>query len=187
MLFSPFIRLLASPISYRGIQYANARKYPPGEPRRGIEEIRQDLDLVDPFGGSGCTVGSAAFQRWHPDVPGFASPIPGNRNSPWSPLLMLVTLLPSLGTVASVWFLLQFLRHHILPILFPPPAPAAARTEAFTLTGASAGAESAPAPSSPSVPDGGNLLYAAFASIVVALALEAFEALFSIVYRAVVV
>ena len=42
-------------------------------------------------------------------------------------------------------------------------------------------------PSSPSVPDGGNLLYAAFASIVVALALEAFEALFSIVYRAVVV
>jgi hypothetical protein len=83
------------------------------------------------------------------------------------------------------------LRHHILPILFPPPAPAAApaaaRTEAFTLTGASAGAESAPVPSSPSVPDGGNLLYAAFASIVVALALEAFEALFSIVYRAVVV
>src|ERR1019366_7449284 len=55
---------------------------------------------------------------------GSASPIPGNRNSPWSPLLMLVTFLPSLGTVASVWFLLQFLRHHILPILFPPPTPA---------------------------------------------------------------
>ena len=126
------------------------------------------------------TAGILTFQ-------GFASPISGNRNSPWSPLLMLVTFLPSLGRVASVWFLLQFLRHHILPILFPPPTPATARTEAFTLIGAPAGAESAPPPSSPSVPDGGNLLYAAFASIVVALALEAFEALFSIVYRAVVV
>ena len=83
-------------------------------------------------------------------------------NSPWSPLVMLLAFLPSLGTLAAVWFLLQFLRHHIVPILFPPPAEA---------------------PAAP--PDGGKLLYAAFASLVAAIALDALMALGSILYRAV--
>ena len=82
------------------------------------------------------------------------------QNSPWSPLLMLLAFLPSAGTLAAVWFLLQFLRYHIVPVLFPPAAEEAA-------------------------PDGGKLLYAAFASIVAALVLEAIEALGSIIYRAV--
>jgi hypothetical protein len=68
-----------------------------------------------------------------------------------------------LGPLAAVWFLLQSLRYHILPILFPPPGeyvPEAA-------------------------PNGANLLFSAFASIVAAIALEVLETLGSIVYRAI--
>jgi len=93
----------------------------------------------------------------------------GGRNSPWSPLLMLLAFLPSLGTLASVWFLLEFLRYHILPILFPrAPTP------------------TAPAPPADEESDGAKLLFGAFASILAAMVLEAIEALGSIVYRAIV-
>src|ERR1035438_6067704 len=71
-----------------------------------------------------------------PNLAGFA----GNaRNNPWSSLVLLWAFLPSLGTLVSVYFLLGFLRHHILPILFPGPTaiPAhqsAHESESFTLT-----------------------------------------------------
>jgi hypothetical protein len=110
----------------------------------------------------------------------------GPRNNLWTPLVMFWAFVPSLGTLAAVYFLLQFLRYHLLPILFPPPAAAAlAPTESFTLTGASAEAVSEPAEEAQTVPNGANLLYGAFASIVLALALEALGVLGSIVYRAV--
>jgi len=115
-----------------------------------------------------------------------AGAIGGPRNNPWTPLVMFWAFVPSLGTLAAVYFLLQFLRHHILPILFPPTTPAApVPAETSTLTGASAEAVSAPAVEAQPVPNGANLLYGAFASIVLALALEALGVLGSIVYRAV--
>jgi len=53
--------------------------------------------------------------------------------------------------VVSVWYLLLFLRHHILPILFPAP----------------------PSTEPPiSVPDGATLLYRAFAAVVIAIAAD---------------
>jgi hypothetical protein len=116
---------------------------------------------------------------------GLAGAMGGPRINLWTPLLMFWAFVPSLGTLAAVYFLLQFLRYHLLPILFPPPPVAApAQTESFTLTGASAETASAAA-AEEAVPNGANLLYAAFASIVVALALEAVGALASIVYRAI--
>jgi len=122
-------------------------------------------------------------------LPGIAGSIGRMRNNPWEPFLALLAFIPSLGTLAAVYFLLQFLRHHILPILFPaPPARAAEpaqESQNFTLTGAPAGS-AAPAPVAKAVPDGARLLFNALAAVVIAMALEAVEALFSIVYRAVV-
>jgi hypothetical protein len=119
-----------------------------------------------------------------PNLTGFA----GNaRNNPWSPLVLLWTFLPSLGTLVSVYFLLGFLRHHILPILFPEPPAAAAparESESFTLTGASTGDHTV-APVTQEIPDGAQLLYRAFAAVVIGMALEAVEVLFSIIYRVV--
>ncbi len=51
--------------------------------------------------------------------------------------------------------------------------------------GASTG-EHTVAPAAYEIPDGAQLLYRAFAAVVIAMALEAVEVLFSIVYRAVV-
>ncbi|MEI9975609.1 MAG: hypothetical protein WDO73_28230 [Ignavibacteriota bacterium] len=104
--------------------------------------------------------------------------------------MLWTVVLPSFGPLAAVSFLLQFLRYHLLPILFPttlptPSAPAPP-AETFTLTGASAGAENAPAPVAASVPEGGHLLVNALAAIMIAMVLEAVGALLSILYRAVV-
>jgi hypothetical protein len=111
----------------------------------------------------------------------------GPRNSPWSALVMLWTFVPSLGTLAAVYFLLQFLRYHLLPILFPAPpgAEAGQESEDFTLTGAPAG-NGAHEVLAVSVPDGGQLLLNAFAAVAIGMALEAVGVLVSIVYRAVV-
>ena len=104
--------------------------------------------------------------------------------SPWTPLVMLWAFVPSLGTLAAVYFLLQFLRYHILPILFPPSAvPAVEAAQDFTLTGAPAGT-SDPSPVAEAVPDGGQLLLNAFAAIVIGMLLEALGVIGSIVYRA---
>ena len=86
----------------------------------------------------------------------------GGMRSPWTPLVMLWAFVPSLGTLAAVYFLLQFLRYHVLPILFPPPEPPAR-----------------------AVPDGGQLLLNAFAALTIGMALEAIGVVGSIVYRAV--
>jgi hypothetical protein len=115
-------------------------------------------------------------------------PVGGPRNSPWAPLVMLWTFIPSLGPLAAVYFLLQFLRHHLLPILFPaPPAPPAPdpESENFALTGAPA-ENIAPALVVKPIPDGAQLLFNAFAAILIAMALEAVGVLVLIVYRAVV-
>lgn len=67
---------------------------------------------------------------------GMAGAMGGPRINRWALLLMFWAFIPPLGTLAAVYFLLQFLRHHILPILFPTPLVAApAQTESFTLTG----------------------------------------------------
>jgi hypothetical protein len=111
------------------------------------------------------------------------------RSSPWSPLAMLLAFLPSLGALASVYFLLQFLRHHIVPILFPPAAPAREpqpETQGFTLAGEPiVEYTAAPVARVTLVPDGGQLLYRAFAAVVIAMAVEAAEVLLSNGYRAV--
>jgi hypothetical protein len=107
--------------------------------------------------------------------------------SPWTPLVMLWAFVPSLGTLAAVYFLLQFLRYHILPTLFPPSTPPAVEpapeSQDFTLTGAPAGT-SEPAPIVEAVPDGGQLLLNAFAAIAIGMFLEALGVVGSIVYRA---
>jgi hypothetical protein len=115
-------------------------------------------------------------------VQGLAGSIGSIRNSPWAALLMLRTFIQSLGTLAAVYYLLQFLRYHILPILFPPPqAPVPAQTAgSFPLTGDSAG----PARAVGAVPNGANLLSGALGSIVGAMTREAVEMLSSIIYRA---
>ena len=108
----------------------------------------------------------------------------GGMRNPWTPLVMLWAFVPSLGTLAAVYFLLQFLRYHILPILFPPSAvPAVEAAQDFTLTGAPAGT-SDPSPVAEAVPDGGQLLLNAFAAIVIGMLLEALGVIGSIVYRA---
>lgn len=81
--------------------------------------------------------------------------------------LWLVTIAPAIATLVSVCYLLLFLRHHILPILFPPP-PA----EPFL--------DIAP----DTIPDGARLLYRAFAAVVVAMGLEIAISLASIIFRA---
>lgn len=81
--------------------------------------------------------------------------------------LWLVTIAPAIATLVSVCYLLLFLRHHILPILFPPP-PA----EPFL--------DIAP----DATPDGARLLYRAFAAVVVAMGLEIAISVASIIFRA---
>ena len=94
---------------------------------------------------------------------------------PAAPMIVFA-LIQTGATLFSVYCLLQFLRYHVLPILFPP-APAAA-AEAYTLTGSSAagppGAEASTVEAAPAeaVPDGGVLLYRAFAAVVIALAAD---------------
>jgi len=61
--------------------------------------------------------------------------------------LSLATIVPTVATLASVWFLLLFLKRHILPILFPAPEPCDDTSGA----------------------DGPQLLYRAFAAMVLAM------------------
>ena len=84
----------------------------------------------------------------------------------------LGVLLPSAATLVSVWYLLQFLRHHILPILFAtPPSP-----EPGLYTDDELGPP----------PDGARLLYRAFGAVVIAMASELATALIAIFYRVLV-
>jgi len=84
----------------------------------------------------------------------------------------LGVLLPSAATLVSVWYLLQFLRHHILPILFAaPPSP-----EPGLYTDDELGPP----------PDGARLLYRAFGAVVIAMASELATALIAIFYRSLV-
>jgi hypothetical protein len=116
-------------------------------------------------------------------------PVPrgGSAASTSVPLLAFAYLASPLATVAALYYLLQFLRHHLLPILFPKPA---ARSESFTLTGApaaggAAGPESSVAVVSDSVPDGAQLLFRAFVAIVIGVAAEPAVLLAALLYRAI--
>ncbi len=82
----------------------------------------------------------------------------------------VAVLVPSIGTLASVWYLLLFLRHHIVPILFPEWSSAEGASDVDTIP---------PAP-----PDGGRLLYRAFGAVVFAMASEVVIALMFMIYRA---
>jgi hypothetical protein len=83
--------------------------------------------------------------------------------------LSLAAVVPSLATLVSVWYLLLFLKNHIIPILFPAPPS----------TEPSSGADVPP-----DVPGGPMLLYRAFAAVVIAIAADLVIALSSIIYRA---
>jgi hypothetical protein len=75
----------------------------------------------------------------------------------------LAVIVPSAAVVVSVWYLLLFLRHYILPILFPAP----------------------PSTEPPvNVPDGATLLYRAFAAVVIAIAADLAIAISSAIYGA---
>lgn len=80
----------------------------------------------------------------------------------------LGVLLPSAATLVSVWYLFQFLRHHILPILFAAPAS----PEPGLYTDDELGPP----------PDGARLLYRAFGAVVIAIASELATALITIFY-----
>lgn len=84
--------------------------------------------------------------------------------------LSLRAIVPSTCTLAAVWYLLLFLRHHIVPILFPPSSHEG-ETEGATL--------------SVSRSDGGRLLWHAFALMVLAVAADIAIALLSFASRAV--
>ncbi len=83
-------------------------------------------------------------------------------------LLSLAAIVSSVCTLAAVYNLLLFLRHHIVPILFPLASHEEA-TEAAAL----------PASSS----NGGRLLWHAFAAVVLAVAAEVAIGVFSFIYR----
>ena len=85
----------------------------------------------------------------------------------WLVFLLLANIAPAIATLVSVWYLLLFLRHHILPILFPEPP-----------------AEPSPDIAPDPTPDGAQLLYRAFAAVVVSLGLEIAIALSSVIFRA---
>jgi hypothetical protein len=119
---------------------------------------------------------------------------------PASTLFPALTMLvgPAAALVA-VWYLLQFLHHHILPILFPPPstfvvprpAPEALSNppQHFTMTGAPViDHAAAPEPPAeivlPAPPDGARLLYMAFVWVVLAVAIEPVIGFVSLLYRA---
>jgi hypothetical protein len=104
--------------------------------------------------------------RGAPPFPPFSSAAPAYF------FFSLGVLLPSAATLVSVWYLLQFLRHHILPILFAaPPSP-----EPGLYTDDELGPP----------PDGARLLYRAFGAVVIAMASELATALIAIFYRALV-
>jgi hypothetical protein len=84
--------------------------------------------------------------------------------------LSLTAIVPSTCTLVALWYLLLFLRHHIVPILFPPSSDEEA-PEAAAL--------------SVSQSDGGRLLWLAFAAVVFALGADVAIALLSLIYRAV--
>jgi hypothetical protein len=83
----------------------------------------------------------------------------------------LAVVVPQLASVISVWYLLLFLRHHILPTLFP----SAPTREPGIYTD-----EELAVP-----PDGAQLLYRAFCAVVIAVAAECSIAFLSFVYRVV--
>lgn len=84
--------------------------------------------------------------------------------------LSLMVVIPSLAILASVWCLLLFLRHHIVPILFPASPPSESSNDPDVVP--------------VGVPDGPMLLYRAFAAVVIAIAADLVIALSSILYRA---
>jgi hypothetical protein len=69
-----------------------------------------------------------------------------------SSVLAVVALAHAVATVVAVWYLLVFLRHHIVPVMFPDS----------TVTG----------PEGTVAPDGGVLLCRAFGAVVVGIAAE---------------
>lgn len=69
----------------------------------------------------------------------------------------LTAIVPSTCTLVAVWNLLLFLRHHIVPVLFPPSSH-----EETTEAGALYVSQS----------DGGRLLWHAFAAVVLALSAD---------------
>jgi hypothetical protein len=94
---------------------------------------------------------------------------------------MLLGLLPSTAEVFALYYLLQFLRHHLLPILFPRHA---ATDPGFTLTGAPAGAVVLAEPQEDTgIPDGASILFRAFAATVIAVGLEVAMAFFAVGVR----
>ena len=87
--------------------------------------------------------------------------------------LVIAALAPT-ATLVAVYYLLQFLRWHLLPILFPPPPEQAAPQSAaasFTFTG-TAVVDMAEAPLAPAKPEGAYLLYRAFLAVLAGMAAE---------------
>ncbi len=84
-------------------------------------------------------------------------------------IFSLAVIIPSIAVLASVWYLLLFLRHHVAPILFPDSSAPEGASDVDTIP---------PAP-----PEGGRLLYRAFAAVVIAMAAEVAMALLSFVFR----
>jgi hypothetical protein len=101
----------------------------------------------------------------------------GNPRIQFPAVPMIVFALIQMGaTLLSVYCLLQFLRYHLLPILFPP-APGAP-TGTYTLAGSpaagppSAEASTVEAAPAEAIPDGAVLLHRAFVGVVIGVAAD---------------
>ncbi len=84
--------------------------------------------------------------------------------------LALMAVAPWVATLVSVWYLFLFLRHHVLPILFPATPPTEPGVYADTGIG--------------EPPDGARLLARAFAAVLASMALEIAMVLLAFIYRA---
>ncbi len=78
-------------------------------------------------------------------------------------------IVPAAATLVSVWYLLLFLKHHVVPILFPPTPPTEPGVYADTAIGPP--------------PDGARLLVRAFAAVVVVIASEVATGIIALIYR----
>jgi hypothetical protein len=86
-------------------------------------------------------------------------------------LLVLLAAISPAATIASVYYLLKFLKGHLLPILFPQAQPGEAAVT-YTVTGSRVEeSPEQPAPAATGL-SGADLLYRSFAAVLIGIVVE---------------